>query len=95
MQPAHDCSNRNLQDLSDLSIGETTQIDQRNGLLDLAQPFVLCQRFELLAQFGDDFFESSGVEDRRGFGQRAERSSLTTQLLLNPFQFAGLLNSPQ
>jgi len=47
-------------------------VNERNRLLDILQPVVLRKRFELLAQFGDDFFQTLGIENASCFRQRAK-----------------------
>ena len=52
-------------------------------------------RFQLFAQFGDDFLQPFRLKNVGGFAQRAQGGPLTAEFALHFPQFAGLLDGPQ
>ena len=62
-----------------------------DGVAKVFEAKIAVVRFELLAQFVDDFLEALRVKDIDGFGERPQGDARATQLFLHVFQFARLL----
>jgi hypothetical protein len=67
-------------------------IDERNDMLNVFQSRIGGDGLKLLAEFGDDLFQSLGIENVGGFTERTERRPQTAELSLHLPQFAGLLD---
>ena len=64
-------------------------------MLDLRTGAIGPERLQLAGEFGGDLLERFGVEDLRGLRERTERGTRAAELLLDIFQFAGLLDGAQ